>query len=67
MVSYWLCKFFPIASSDFCGISKNGSIQHSNFAQGLVLTTSGGSVPMLRQTTSKPNDEKSEEKLSLVC
>lgn len=44
-----------MASSDFDGTSKKGSIQHSSLAQGLVLTVSGGSVPMLRQTTKRPD------------
>ena len=39
----------PIASIAFVDGNAVGSSQHSNFAQGLVLTTSGGSTPILRQ------------------
>jgi hypothetical protein len=51
-VSYCSWRFLPIFSRARGGGSDSGSIQHSSFAQGWVLTTSGGSTPILRQRNS---------------
>jgi hypothetical protein len=41
----------PIVSSALAGCMLRGSTQHSSRAQGEILTTSGGSTPMLRHST----------------
>jgi len=42
----------PIVSRALAGCMLRGSTQHSRRAQGLILITSGGSTPMLRQRTN---------------
>jgi len=49
--SYCAWRALPMFSIALAGCIENGSIQHSSLAHGLVLTTSGGSTPMLRHTT----------------
>ena len=41
-----------MVSSALAGCMLSGSTQHSRRAQGEILTTSGGSTPMLRHSTS---------------
>lgn len=59
-VSYCSWRFFPIFSRARGGGRDSGSIQHSSFAEGCVLTTSGGSTPMFRQRN------KAAETVSIV-
>ena len=50
--SYCACSALPIASSALAGCIASGLIQHSMRAHGEILSTSGGSTPMLRHITS---------------
>ena len=46
------CVTAPIVSSALGGCMESGSTQHSRRAQGEIMSTSGGSTPMLRHSTS---------------